>query len=436
MNGTVMSVGTIARFLIGDRESILAIARTRGALAIGALLVLSAALAREYDGEYLIAEPWHLLLPFGASLTTSLVLYGLIRCVAWCRGVRELPFWPAYTVFLTVYWMTAPLAWLYAIPYDRFLSAGDATALNLWTLGIVSLWRVALITRVIAILFGTTAIKACLPVMLFASAVALGLLRFSSIPVVSRMGGIHLDDAEQLIRTTSILLIVLSVLTLPIWLVGTLCVCFSSGNWQWSVAGTGDRPSRSLLAMAMAAVAVGVAVLPWTQPPQAHRYRAETLLRQGQVAEGLAEMSRNTRDDYPPHWVPPPRVAYGETQPPLLDVFEQLVEQRPASWVVENYLAAARYRWQNAFAVLDWHRDTNEEEFQRWLKALRKLPEGPELARDIIVAANSRHWSQRDSPPTDHQLRLAPQLLGEDERSRARALMEVAGIEVDEVTPQ
>ncbi len=64
-----MSIITILRFLVGDRDAILNIASSRGAIWIGLLLVLSAGFPREYDGEDLLHEPWHLLLPLGASLS-------------------------------------------------------------------------------------------------------------------------------------------------------------------------------------------------------------------------------------------------------------------------------------------------------------------------------------------------------------------------------
>ena len=56
---------------------------------IGLLFVLAAGVAREYDGEDLWHEPWHVLLPLGASLATSLVLYLLVRLVAWLRTSSE-----------------------------------------------------------------------------------------------------------------------------------------------------------------------------------------------------------------------------------------------------------------------------------------------------------------------------------------------------------
>src|SRR5206468_2426101 len=98
--------------------------------------VLSAGLAREYDGEDLLAEPWHLAIPLGASLASSFLLFAVAYVVAVFRGAPCEPFYGRYLYFLGLFWMTAPLAWLYAIPYERFLSPVGAVQANLLTLGV------------------------------------------------------------------------------------------------------------------------------------------------------------------------------------------------------------------------------------------------------------------------------------------------------------
>ena len=102
---------TLWGFLRGEREAILEIASAKGMLGIGVLFVLSAALAREYDGADLLAEPWHLVLPLAASLTTSFLLFSLLFGVGKARGIGSVPFGRAYLRFLGAYWMTAPQAW-------------------------------------------------------------------------------------------------------------------------------------------------------------------------------------------------------------------------------------------------------------------------------------------------------------------------------------
>src|SRR6266481_654320 len=147
-----MRIRTWLRYLIGDRQAILEIAQDRRALGLGLLFVLSAGLAREYDGEDLLQEPWHVVLPVAASLVTSFLLFCLTYAPA-KEGEEPRPsFLRAYGMFLGVFWMTAPLAWLYGIPYERFLPALGATRANLITLGIVSVWRVVLMMRVVSVL--------------------------------------------------------------------------------------------------------------------------------------------------------------------------------------------------------------------------------------------------------------------------------------------
>jgi hypothetical protein len=138
-----MRIRTLLRYLIGDRQAILEIATDRRAVLYGFLFVLSAGFAREYDGQDLLHEPWHLFLPLGVSLLTSFVLFTLFYGVALLKGAPGPSFFVAYRSFLGLFWMAAPLAWLYAIPYERFLSAWYATGANLWTLSMcnVTNWR-------------------------------------------------------------------------------------------------------------------------------------------------------------------------------------------------------------------------------------------------------------------------------------------------------
>ena len=184
-----MPIATLFRYLIGNRAAIQRIATTRGAVWIGALFVLSAGLAREYDAADLIAEPWRLLIPFGASLGTSFLLYCLVYLAVWRRTVDSPPFAPTFVTFLSLYWMTAPLAWLYALPVERLMSAGKATLANLYLLGLVSIWRVALMTRVVNVLFGTGVVAAFWLVMLFADTFALAILFLTPVPILNLMGG-------------------------------------------------------------------------------------------------------------------------------------------------------------------------------------------------------------------------------------------------------
>src|SRR5262245_51621169 len=113
----------LAGYLLGRRASVLAVASALRLVWVGCLCVLAAGLAREYDGEYLVAEPWYVIVPLAVSVPMSLVLWTLLYWSAMGRAGERLTFWRYYLAFLSLYWMTAPLALLYGVPYERFLSA-------------------------------------------------------------------------------------------------------------------------------------------------------------------------------------------------------------------------------------------------------------------------------------------------------------------------
>src|SRR5262245_45792999 len=226
MQNTV-GIRTLVRYLLGDQEAIRTLASTRHTLWLGLLFVLSAGFAREYDGADLLHEPGHLFLPLGASLLSSLVLFSLLYspAVKWGEPARAFP--SRYVSFLGLFWMTAPLAWLYAIPYERFLDPLDAVRMNLLTLGVVSLWRVALMIRVTRILFDYKSEEAFFLVLLFADAVALALLWFSPVPVIEIMGGIR-SEREQIIQSSAGLVLLGGGCALPFLLLSKILVLVSA----------------------------------------------------------------------------------------------------------------------------------------------------------------------------------------------------------------
>ncbi len=116
-----MHLRSLPLALIGRREAILDAASSRTTLPFGALLVLSAGLAREYDGEDLLHEPWLLLRPFAASITTAALLYFTLLILAGLRKRQGAFTIRRFPSFLGLYWLSAPCAWLYAVPFERFL---------------------------------------------------------------------------------------------------------------------------------------------------------------------------------------------------------------------------------------------------------------------------------------------------------------------------
>lgn len=373
-----MGIATLIRYYFGDRRAILQIAQHPSSLWIGFLFVLAAGFAREYDGQYLVREPWHVLIPLPVSIALSLVFFGLFR--AGMKRTEEYPgFWPAYRSFLALIWMTAPLALLYAIPYERFLSAGDSIRANLWTLGIVVLWRALLMVRIARILFGANYVGALCIVMLVGDVILLpASFRLATPAILSGMGGIRQSESERILSGTALAVAAIGVYSGLVWLFGAL-IAIGSRHMRWQAQFENREPhapaSWPLKSLAVACVLVWIFVLPSTQPEQHLRWDAERMLNQGQIASALTMMSAHAPSEFPPYWDSPPQSLYGEDHPPLLDVMKTLVECRPAPWVRQHFIA--KFARQYLEDRLAYHGGERSWPRVEWL--LQELDEGPSL---------------------------------------------------------
>ena len=280
-----MTIRTLLRYLVGDRQAILDLASTRWTLVVGFLFVLSAGFAREYDGQDLRREPWHLVVPLGASLVSSFALFCLAMCGRFGQGERRPPFLPAYLSFLGLFWMTAPLAWFYAIPYERFLSPVGAVGANLWTLALVSLWRVALMIRVLVVVLNYRPWDAACVVLLFGDTVALVLFLFLPISPAEMMGGIRGSERDRLVSATAVGVVPFGACSWLFWLNFAIVGLISSRlSWRVSLvsAATGLRPNLPLWLLVLACLGSWAWILPRTQPEQQLRSRVEKATPGGQ----------------------------------------------------------------------------------------------------------------------------------------------------------
>lgn len=401
-----MRIRTLLRFLIGDRQAILDIASDRRSLFLGFLLVLSAGFAREYDGADLVHEPWHLLIPFGASLATSFLLFCLTYGAADPKHIQAPPFLTSYLAFLGLFWMTAPLAWLYAIPYERFLGPVEATSANLWTLGLVAFWRVALMIRVLSVLMGYRHVAAIFFVMALADAEALLGLCLSPIPLIEVMGGIHGSASETLRKNMAKELCFLGTCSLPLWVIGAIVAGIKSRpRWQGPAIQVGKSRSWSwpLTCLVFASLAIWFLFLPLTQPEQQLRNKIERGLKEGRIAEALAEMSAHDPSDFPPQWDPPPRLALGQRDPPLLDVMEVIADNPPAPWVRSIFIEKFEKYLRPWYS---WSYITERE-----AKLLLRLPEGKELFKALGEAEGQLHYENELTEEVIKKLRQSEQVL-------------------------
>jgi hypothetical protein len=338
---------TLLKFLFGNSAAIREIATNKSSFWLGLVFVFSAGFAREYDGEDLLHEPWYLLIPLVASVGSSLLLYFLIRIVARNRGDEKLPIHAGYRSFLSIYWITAPLAWLYAIPYEKFLSASDSVYANLTTLEIVAIWRVLLIVRVVSVLYQCRFFSAFFVVMFFADGLAMAILYYTPLPIFNIMGGIHLSASEKIILNEAFLVGFLGWITLPVWIIGTLVIIgvrikdddTQPPPWRLQFRTSEEKGIHIALKMiAVLSLLIWIPVLLKTQPVQQNRFQAEKLLHAGKIEEGLNYLSARKQNDFPTYWVPPPRIGYRNPSPSIEKVFIQLLKNNSDDWVYHIYL--------------------------------------------------------------------------------------------------
>lgn len=284
---------------------------TRGLLALGLVFVASAALAREYDGEFIPHNPMVLAVPFVASAAAAFFLFVVLWFAAARKGwpgnqaaplspapdAPRASFWPMFGRFLGVFWLTAPMAWLYGIPFERMLPELAAAEANLWMLAFVATWRVAVMVRVAQVLFGFSLWQALVLVLFFGDMAVLGVVFFAPWPVMEIMGGVQ-GKVEQLMANVRFLLgffgaVAFLVLLIPfgVALLAPQQFTGSSRGPQALLASQKTRPSPVLWMVAIAALLAWAALLPFTQPSLEHAPRRTSMLA-GERATRTCESSR------------------------------------------------------------------------------------------------------------------------------------------------
>lgn len=302
-------------FLLGSRAAILdAAAHWPASLLIGALLVLSAGFARNYDGEDLRAEPWWLLGPFAASMLTSLLLFALYLTIAAAKGIKLPARW--YIPFLGLYWLTAPLAWLYAIPYEMFLSPTEAVFANARTLAVVALWRVIIMARVTQVLFGCSFWAAFFIDLWFGVVVIWIASFFGPKPVLDVMGGMRISDVERAQGDLTFLTIFFGFFAVALLLIPaaiamrkmrfpllhTLEHRVRTAQMESSIR---DRHLLATAAIALACVLAWLPLLAWQQPKQRNQRIIDEIARNESIEQVIAFASTKTAADFPAPWHPP-----------------------------------------------------------------------------------------------------------------------------------
>jgi hypothetical protein len=306
-----MNLKTILGFLVGRADAIRSVAASKSAFWTGLVLVLLTAFPRNYDQTYIPEKPvlWFLgplLFSIVSGTWLFLVSYGF--CARWKMDYadgKKPPLWPTWRGFMGAFWMTAPIAWIYAIPVERFWDSLAATKANLWLLAIVSLWRVLLMARVFHVICRAPAFRCLLWVLLPAGVevVLLGLSNLSD-KIMRSMGGMRNSPEETMILKS------LSVVSdLALWTIPAVIVVLAVWRWNgtaqtWPV----PKPDRFPWVVPLVALLGWSAVLVPAQIELARNYTVEQLIATGDMRAALDFMNRHEPDDFAPARPLPPKL--------------------------------------------------------------------------------------------------------------------------------
>ena len=367
-----MTLGTLIRFQFGNRTAITELARSKAALPAGVLLVLMTAVARSYDQTHILEKPllWlfgPLLFSFGSACFIFLLIYPVFihrRLFDPHPGTGE-----QFVSFLGLFWMTAPIGWLYAIPVERFLNSYQAAQANLALLGVVALWRVLLLARVFSVVQQAALGRTLLWVLLPASVEVLGLYIFGGAfakAVMAGMGGMRNSPEEELLLHG---LYISANAAFWIGLAALFLIPLSRNVGKLEPFPIREKSGAPLAALAVLSVLwAGIAIFP--QQELRRNVTVEQMMANGQYKEALKFLSAHLPSDFAPARTLPPK-------PYERKIFDQLPELflamdgSEAPWVRQRYL--------DYMEIVLSHRVyfNIEGNFAGMIESLQEMPEGP-----------------------------------------------------------
>lgn len=310
-----MSPADLFRYLAGNRASIERIAASRWAWLIGAILVLTAGIARNYDHLYLLKEVEWFTGPFGASLFSTVFIYWWINAVV--RQNRHGNRAKQQLTFLTLFWLTSPCAWLYAIPVESWTDLLTATKWNVTFLAVVSIWRVALITRAVSVLTGVYWLR-CLGAVLAPAALEMMVgSYFKSLSLVGIMGGVRLPphtaflvDASDFTATASLWIFLFVLIATPF--------VKSGQRAEQPLLRPAIALESSVWKCALLLLSAWVLVVIPMQMKTRNLYRFRELIEQQRFDEVARLASGLTRNDFPrSQFIPPDPYKRSSNDHPL-----------------------------------------------------------------------------------------------------------------------
>lgn len=310
-----MTARTILLYLFGHAGAIRAVAESRASFVTGLVLVLITTIPRNYDQTFIGESPLRWL--FGSlafSLVSGTWLYGVAYgwLARWRVEADEVQhqsfgtgYFSAWRGFMGLFWMTAPIAWLYALPVERFLDSITATKVNIGLLATVSIWRVLLMARVFQVLCGVNFLIALAWVLLPAGIETFGATVFNGHfgkRLMAAMGGMRNSPEEDLIIHALGVAADAAMWVTPIALV--LVFMLKPASVTPLPAPQPGRVPTGLLA-ALAVGWLAIAIVP--QVELARTARVSRLIEQRKYREALDYLAVRKQSDFAPAVPLPPK---------------------------------------------------------------------------------------------------------------------------------
>lgn len=343
-----MRTSDILGFLLGREESIRRIAASRSSVWVGLVLVFTAGIAREYDQTYIPHFGIRFLFPIITSLVAAALIYGTVFAILMPlrkNNQSPPPSEGGFFCFLGLFWMTAPLAWVYAFPAEHLFDSYTAAQVNIGLLIFVAVARVWLISRSISILCEVPFSRSLVSVLLISS-IVMGLGSFTtSLSLVRLMGGLRHSPEETVLGNAAGLAFWLSIAGFVVFSFAHSILKERSSRKKTLPLRT--EPGSPILFLAVV-VTAWIAILIPQQIKLERNHHALVLLGRTEHRGMLLFLSQHQPDDFNKvkRLPPDPYEYWGLAVLP--DVINAL-DGKEAPWVREMYLdyyaVALRHRY-------------------------------------------------------------------------------------------
>lgn len=338
-----MNASAILLYQFGHRRSIEAVARSASAFWIGLFLVLITAIPRNYD-QFHISEhtaKW-IFGPLLFSTASGFLVWFAAYRLGTRRGIRKAELKRTsvgndWMSFMGLFWMTAPIAWLYAIPVERMFDSLTAAKVNLALLGIVSAWRVVLLTRALHVACDWGFGRAFVSVLAVASGEAFAVTFFGGAfgkALMAAMGGMRNSPEEEILLTGLMSVMGVSMWPCPIAAIAATILNLRCTAQPLPKREGGTFPTgTAVILTGMAGIWIYASIGP--QREVAHNARVDSLIAEGAYEEAVRYMSSLSRDDFAPSRQLPPK-AYEHTVYERLPRMIAATDSDTATWVNEH----------------------------------------------------------------------------------------------------